>query len=635
MKKRKQLQIAVFYFALAMIFAAAPAYAQNTSRWALGRPSLLIDMPGEPGGGGVAWAERPMYSIFPSSWSAEGSGVRVEVARIFTTQSPSQLLTAVGQKINVGMTPAGKGLISGREFVNAMTNGRMAVAIGSDGGVEGGASWVVVATFRDQTGQALASSILDSIKVEREGGRHWAIRSLGTTFLAAELPFELAPAEGRPDGAAVFESSFDGMEVRVSSSVPSAGSVFEREATLKGIIERDRSRPGVSDFSFTREKYKLDDKDGDLITLSFKRGGRSYRIYEIAFIDKSSAVIANLQIDPNRSDHAATTERVLRTLRKTINPIYGWKTYAVGDKGLFIDLPTAPSAPRLQGSVTIRESNTPLAMTEIRELEVGFPAAHNPDFSAKQYFDMQASLSPAQKFEFQSMDKLLIDGLEARLVKATWRNGQSVNQRQILTIYGYSTQWIVDMLASKETELYMERLMKSVRVKIAPSPGQLRQSFGTMGVSLIVGDKRLEPTIKQNPSDPDFVREESAVAQSGGNILAIYEMNFKTEDLPPTDARAKTFLDGLLRGMGEAAKIQFTSKVRDSFEINIDGVEGRHIIFDITSTVAKPGSVVQADMIVLHQPKKLWTATVITNYEGGLPARAGRARLLNSIRVGI
>jgi hypothetical protein len=380
--------IRILLFLTTVLLLNVGAQGQDLSRWALGRPSLLIDMPGDPGGGGVDWAERPMYSIFPSAWSAEGSGVRIEVARIYTSKTPTELMAEVGQKIGTAMTPRGRGELSGREFVNFMNATRMAVAIGNDGGVLGGASWVVVATYKDQAGQALAGAIFDSIKVEREGARHWALRSLGPTFLAAELPFELTAVtkSSDRDGTRRYESSFDGMDIRVTEETPSPGATFEKEATLKDFIDGDRNRPGVTNFTFTREKYKLDNREGDLITKNFKRGSRSYRIYEIAFIEKRGAVIASLQIDPTRADHQQTTERFLRTLKTTVNPIFGWKTYAIGKDGLYIDLPVAPGAPKQQNAVTIYESITPLAMTEIRELTVGFPSAHNPDFAAKTIF---------------------------------------------------------------------------------------------------------------------------------------------------------------------------------------------------------------------------------------------------------
>lgn len=638
MKNLNRPSLAIIYIVVVIICTAAPALGQGLSRWALGRPSLLIDMPADPSPGGVAWAEKPAYSIFPSTWSAEGGGVRIEVARIYTAKGPAELLAEIGQKVSTPMAPQGKGQISGREFANFMNAARMAAVIGNDGGVMGGASWAVMATYKDQAGQALAGAILDSIKVEREGNRHWALRSLGPTFLAAELPFELTPTNRKGSEGRIanrYESSFDGMDVKITDETPAAGNVFDKETTLKGFIEGDRAVQGVTDFTFTREKYKLGDREGEIVTKDFKRGYRKYRVYDIAFIEKRRAVIASIQIDPGRAEHQQITERILRTFRTTTNSIYGWKTYAVGKEGLYVDLPVAPGPPKQQNSVTIYESNTPLAMTEIRELEVGFPSAHNPDFSAKQYFEMKTSLDASTKFEIQAIEKLLIDGLEARLIKSTWRNGQNTNFRQMLLIYGYQTHWIIDMLASKDTADYMERVMQSVRVKVNFTEGAVRQSFGTMGVSFLVGDQRLEPKITQDPNDADFAREESATAQYGNSILAVYEMVFKSQSPPVTDERGKVFLDGFLRGLSRAAGIQLSAKQRDSFPINIDGIEGRHIIYDLTASVMKPGAVIQADLVILGQEKKMWTATVITNYEGGLAARYNRARILNSLRVGM
>lgn len=626
---------AVLSFAVAVIFVVLPVSGQDgLSRWALGRPSLLIDMPGDPSGGGAAWAEKSIYSIFPSSWSAEGSGVRVEVARIYTTKSPTDLLAEIGQKVSVPMTPSGRGQLSGREFVNFANSNRIAAVIGNDGGVMGGASWVVMATFKDAAGRALAGTIFEGIKVEREGARHWAIRSLGPTFLASELPFELTKIPSNESGRTRYESSFDGMDVRVTDETPSAGSNFDKETTLKNFIDGYRLRAGVSDFTSSREKYKLDTRDGDLVTMTFKRGNRSYRVYDIAFIEKQRAVVASIQIDPNRTDHADTTSRILRSLKTALNPVFGWKTYDVGGKGLYMDLPVAPSAPKMLGSVQVYNSDTPLAMTEIRQLEVGYPSAHDPDFSAKQYFEMQQALSANQKFELQGIDKLLIDGLEARLVRATWKNGKETNKRQILTIYGYETQWIIDMLASKETDLYMERVMQSVRVRIPFNPTAIRQSFGSMGVSFIVGDKRLEPKITQNVADPDFAREESVTAQIDKSILVVYEMVFKNAAPPITDERGKTFMDGFLRGLSKAVGTELTATQVSSFPINIDGIAGKHIIYDISAGGKQDSVVIQADFVMLGQDKKFWTATVITNYDGGLTARYNRARILNSMRVG-
>jgi hypothetical protein len=177
--------------------------------------------------------------------------------------------------------------------------------------------------------------------------------------------------------------------------------------------------------------------------------------------------------------------------------------------------------------------------------------------------------------------------------------------------------------------------MQSIRVRIGFPSTAIRQSFGTLGASFIVGDKRLEPKVTQDATDPDFVREETATAQIDKNILAVYEIVFKNERPPLNDARGQVFMNGFMRGLSQAAGMPLQAKQKDSFPINIDGVEGRHIIYDISSDGKADSVVIQADFIMLGQDKKLWTATVITNYDGGLTARYNRARILNSLRVGI
>lgn len=636
-EQNMNLRKTIFGVIVAVLIFTTHTSAQNISRWALGRPALLIDMPGDPASGGVAWAEKNSYSFLPNAWSAEGGGVRLEVARVYTSKDPAALLAETGQKLNAQFTAQRQGKLSGRDVVSFANSQRMVTVIGSDGGVMSGASWIVMATYKDPEGQTLAATLFDSIKVEREGNRHWALRSMGYTFLAAELPFELLTQAKSTDsgGTKRYESSFDGMDVRVTNETPGEGMVFEKENTLRDIAEGERSMAGVTDFKYTRTKYKLGERDGEMITKDFKRGYRNYRIYDIAFIEKRSAVTVSIQIDPTRTDHQNITERILRSMKPTINTIYGWKTYAVGNKGLYVDLPVAPSAPKQMNAVTIYESSAPLAPVEIRELEVGFPGAHDPDFSAKQYFEMQQALNQKANFQFQSMEKLLIDGMEARLVKATWKNGDRNNFRQILTIYGYETQWIIDMLATQDNVEYLERVMQSVRVKVGFPQRELRQTFGSMGVSFLVGDKRFEPKVTQDPNDPDFTREESATAQVGDTIVAVYEMNFKNATLDATDARGKVYMDGFLRGLSKSANIEITAKQRDSFPVNIDGIEGRHLIYDLGTNVKRQGTVIQADFVMLKQDKKLWTVCVITNFDGGLAARYNRARILNSLRVGM
>lgn len=622
-------------FALFVFSFFSTVNSQSVTRWALGRPALLIDLPADPSAGGVAWAERSAYSIFPNNWSAEGSGVRIDVARVYTAKPPADLVADTNKRLSSSAVASGKGKVSGRNFASSSDGSRMVVAFGPDDAVGSAASWIVVATYRDATGKAFANNIIGSVKIEREGSRHWALRSFGPTFLASEMPFDLQAVPSSDAGQQVYEASFDGMDIRMTTQTPEAGNVFQPEATLKSMMDEERTLPGVTEFRSSSTKYKLGNREGALITKDFKKSGRDYRVYEIAFIEKRNAVTASIQIDPKRTDHQNVTERVLRTMRDTVNAIHGWGTYAIGKQGLYIDLPAAPKPPRQQNAVTIYDSETPLAMTEIRELEVGQATAHDPNFSAKQYFEMKTAIdSSTTKYEIESIDHLLIDGFEARLVRAKWKNGDRQNFRRILTVYGYSTQWIVDMLATTDTEAYMERVMQSVRVRVPNDAAKVRQSFGTLGASFLV-TSRQEAKVTQNVGDPDFAREEVAMAQDGPVVYAMYEMVLKQTPPPLTDERGKFYFDSFLGGMGKQMGMTFTTTLRDSFPVNIDGVEGRHFIYDIKGGRIGPNSVMQGDFIVLVQDKKLWTLTLLTNYDAGIDARTARGKILNSLRVGI
>ncbi|MEQ1762246.1 MAG: hypothetical protein ABL984_03770 [Pyrinomonadaceae bacterium] len=116
-------------FALLLI---SSAYSQTTSRWALGRPALLIDMPADPSAGGVAWAERSPYSIFPNNWSAESGGLKIEVARIYTSKDLEGLFAEVTPKMGGQMTAGRKGGISGRDLITYSNAGRTVLVIGPD-----------------------------------------------------------------------------------------------------------------------------------------------------------------------------------------------------------------------------------------------------------------------------------------------------------------------------------------------------------------------------------------------------------------------------------------------------------------------------------------------------------------------
>jgi hypothetical protein len=75
--------------------------------------------------------------------------------------------------------------------------------------------------------------------------------------------------------------------------------------------------------------------------------------------------------------------------------------------------------------------------------------------------------------------------------------------------------------------------------------------------------------------------------------------------------------------------------LRESFPINIDGIEGIHLILNLKASNNETDIPVQGDFIMLKQGNRLWTVLVSTNYRHGLEARRNRGRILNSLRIGL
>ena len=71
--------------------------------------------------------------------------------------------------------------------------------------------------------------------------------------------------------------------------------------------------------------------------------------------------MASITIDPNKEDNLEAAEKILASIRISDVVIYGWTSYAVGENGLYVDLPKPPSQPKKQNAVTIYDVESPLS----------------------------------------------------------------------------------------------------------------------------------------------------------------------------------------------------------------------------------------------------------------------------------
>jgi hypothetical protein len=615
--------------AIAFAFlCAGSAGAQSLSRWALGHPSVLIDLPGEPHAGPVAWTERPGYSILPNSWIAEGSGVRVEVARVYGRQSVTDVLNGIGKKLLIESAAQGSREVSGRPFVGLKSSNRMVAVAGLEPGIAEGATWAFVLSFNAAGGSALADQILNSVLIEREGRQNWTLRSLGRTSLCAELPFEMTPAARGPEKETEtrYELNFEGMEVRVLQQEQGAGGRFDVEKTINDIVAENRGRPGVTDFVLDRHKNKIGDRQqAELMIMTFRRGSREYKIFESLVVAGTTAIIASVTIDPRLPQHTRVADRILDTMRFSGAVIYGWKPYPIGATGLYLDLPKAPEPPRLvNGSMTSGVFTGPMAV-DVREVT---STAYNPEFAGRQMLEILKAW-PGHKDVQGTIEKRLIDGLEARLLRTTHKNGSFINHRDMLLIYSFDRFWAIDAIAAENDKDYLERIINSAAVRLPVAAGLKRQQIGQLGVSLLVGPSTLETGKKETPNDSFIVMNEMAGTNLGAGALIVVEMTYKNDSPPLQPELGLDAVGGLLKTLSEAVGEKLSSKLRDSFPLNLDGTEGLHLVLDLSNG----SKTVQGDFVMLREGKRWWTAFVMTD-PSREESRLARAQVLNGIRIG-
>src|SRR5690606_37789866 len=118
--------------------------------------------------------------------------------------------------------------ISGRRSLGLSGSGCILRVIGTDPETNSGSVWAVLVKYNTANLATNAQQIISGIVVEREGSPRPALRGLGTGRFAAMLPYELLRSESSPENpdGREFEAYFDGMQIRVISSTPAPGFVF-------------------------------------------------------------------------------------------------------------------------------------------------------------------------------------------------------------------------------------------------------------------------------------------------------------------------------------------------------------------------------------------------------------------------
>ncbi|HZH98674.1 MAG TPA: hypothetical protein VEX38_06855 [Fimbriimonadaceae bacterium] len=597
-----------------LVFGSATASAQ-LSRWQLGNPSLILDLPGNPSAGGVAWAQTGLMAILPTSWSSESADLRAEVAYNYTSESPSAMAAGLGAELGFSVENLSQSQLSGYPAAFYSLKGRPAASILADG-----KGWTVLLTPKTSAGVQQAQEVLRSMVLERSGSPRWVRRSLGNTKLVAELPYEPAPRPGRStEKRAVFELHF--ADYAVEGSVEQAGEGMEinYEGTVKGFIEREKSRPETKNFTSKRERIQRDRMKGDLVTLEFDRGNKKARFIAAFVLDGNQLVRLDITEDRSTTEHEGFSSRIVQSLQMALVRLNGFVPQQVGAEGVWLDSPKPFES--AGGTAELRRYGVFGGAFAVDVRVQALPE------EVKQNYDQfvsiqQAALTPSGKVKELSSDvtKRLIDGIDARVLRLKYKEagrGDFTN-RVALVIFLPDRTFVADMIANEEQTAYLERIIETARVEMPTPAGWSRHALGEGSLSVL-----LPAAPKNEKFDKPYSGVDYAVLSefdAPGLIGELQEHKYTGAVPLPS-----LILRNQINRLKEVLKTEV--KLTDQRLYDVGGRSG--VLGDI-EIQTKSGNVAPGNVLILKGRDRAFIIVLIN--DASRPNHLSRAIVLNSLR---
>lgn len=586
-----------FFIVLATV-ALAPA---QFSRWQLGNPSLILDLPGDPGGGGVAWHETT-FSILPTSWSSENADLRVEVAEAYATLTSASLATKLGgtaasiRTTRISGYPANLFTVGSRQCVLIEAPGR---------------TWAVVATPKTSAGSGLVDRVTSSIVVERSGEKRWVQRSLGNSRMNATIPFELAEESlSATSDKRTYELHFDDFGVRASVASAGEGMKVDLPKTIQSTIDDEKNAPGTKDFKVERSKIKRDQLEGELITMTFNRG-RAYK--RSVFFSLDGGALLRVTLD-GKGDNAAHTDyanRVLESLKISSVNFANFAPRPVGNEGVWLDLPKDLE------KIDANNYNVYAGAFQINVRVTPVSGPQNPD-QLLDFLEAKFKMAKdARDFKSERSSRQ-INGLEAKVLKTGYKGKGRADQTMQygLVIYMPDRVIVAEMICEEQQKGYLERIIDTARAEIATPSGWSRIMAGDSGLTMLA--PRVQLT--RPAGDAEIEGEVNFNVQADGLMAMVVEFKYKGDPKPSTAAAMQIFKT-------LEKTIDATGKIVSQQPIEIGNHSGLRLGVEYQRTEGKA----LGDIVVLRRGKYLWTFMSVCNPDKP-EAMKLRSVLLNSLQ---
>ncbi|MBS1714166.1 MAG: hypothetical protein JST30_07490 [Armatimonadetes bacterium] len=580
----------------------------ETGRWQLGNPSLIIDLPGEPTGGGVSWHEG--LGVLPTSWSSESADLRVEVSEQYGDPSPEKAAETLAGKLGGSVSGGKAGQVSGQPSSTFQIGKAWGLTIAAEGRV-----WSVLASPKTAAGATMASSVLGSVVLEQWGTPRWVRRCLGKTRLNAELPYELAAENGgRPGG---FELHFSDFVVTASVSEADEGHTIDFDGTVKQAPALEKARTGTTDFTSKTEKVERDGFRAFVVTMTFHRGSKSYVLTELFTMDEGRLLRVNMTGRQGNAEHEAWAARVLDTLKVSSVDLASFAPRSLGNEGVWFDAPRPFSGPTASGSTRTYAVDFGAFGCDVRVVDTG-----GNDQDLDQLMDFaEARFKPKDDVKDYSSDvtRKFVDGVEARVLRVQYkRKGRGDFEVRSAIALGLPDRLVLlEVVANEAQAPYIDRVIGTARVEIPAPSGWKRRSFGSSGFSYMFGKDHETP----ESSDNFGAKTLSTILDGEGILAEIHEMTF--EGAPPM---AGILVNQVFQRVKSLLKVE--GKIAEQRPYGFGARTGVYATLEFEHPQAGK---VKIDLIVVRRGS-VAHAVMILPTPGDALARVSRAALINSLR---
>jgi ribosomal protein L21E len=592
------------------ILAASQPQAQF-SRWQLGNPSLVIDLPGQPGGGGVAWHDSGL-GILPTSWSAEDDHLRVEISERYGDKTAQQAAQELGSKLQSKTSNASELKISGMPALRFSAGQRTGVVIAAEG-----RSWTVLITPKTQTGAGQVQHVLGSIVLERWGNPRWVRRSVGNTNVNAEMPYEMAAEIDEPNpNRKSYELHFNDISVRAFTERPNEGGKIDFQKSFDSYIEGEKNQPGTTDFSVTKTRVDQDRFKGQGATISLKRDNKAYKIHLVAGMSDGNYVRVGATARGDRPDHEGLCTRIVNSVKVSGVNFSPFEPRQIGNEGIWFDAPKDFDAPGGGGGrrttgiyaggfavdVSLTDVNVPANLPQL----MGFlETKHKPQGNPRDY---QCDFS-----------KILVDGLEANIMRMRFKEAGrgDFTCKYAMAIGAPDKIILAEMIANESQADYLERFMATAKVEVKAPDGWQRHAIGAGQMTMLLS----KPPKNDKLEPPAGATSQFAVSFDEEGILGEAIETTYASNPPMPGLKVREYFEAIRKAANT------TGRIVEQRPYQVGGRSGilAKLSFDI------PNGVIEGDMVVVTRGNTMWMVAVL--YRSDQPgSNYRRTVILNSIK---